>query len=428
VKVELKPIESILPYEKNPRLNDAAVDAVAASLREFGFRQPIVTDPSGIIVVGHTRYRAAQKLGLTHVPVHVATDLTAAQLKAYRIADNQTATIAEWDLDLLPIELADLKGMNFDLGLLGFDTDELSRIMTGEGTPGLCDPDDVPLPPEVPVTRPGDLWLLGEHRLLCGDSTKPEDVTRLLDGAVPFIMVTDPPYGVEYDPQWRHASGLNNSDRIGKVSNDDRVDWTESYKLFHGHVAYVWHAGRSAGELASNLLIAEFEVRTQIIWRKPRFAISRGHYHWQHEPCWYAVRAGGSAKWCGDRSQSTVWDVALKENAVADAETKHGTQKPVECMARPIRNHGGVTDYVYDPFCGSGTTLIAAERLGRRCFAMELDPAYCDVIVKRFETFTGKKAKRLAVVKAKVEKKKGRKDTHEKTPAVAAGVKKGVRR
>jgi len=405
MNIELRPIDQVRPYEKNPRLNDAAVDAVAKSLTEFGFRQPIVVDADFVIIVGHTRWRAAKQLGLTHVPVHVATDLTPAQVKAYRIADNQTATIAEWDFDLLPLELADLQGMEFDLGLLGFDQEELSRIMSGSPSEGLCDPDEVPPVPEEPVTRPGDLLLLGEHRLLCGDSTKADDVTKLLAGAVPFLMVTDPPYGVEYDPQWRHREGLNHSERTGRVSNDDRVDWTEAYKLFPGRVAYVWHAGRFAAELAGNLRQAEFGVRAQIIWRKSRFAISRGHYHWQHEPCWYAVREGASSKWCGDRTQSTVWDIASKDQ---DAETTHGTQKPVECMERPVRNHGGKQDDVYDPFLGSGTTLIAAQRLGRRCFAMELSPAYCDVATTRWERFTGNKAERVRA--------------DENTPASLAGV------
>ena len=211
MEIEFRHIDQIRPYGNNPRLNDAAVDAVVASLREFGWRQPIVVDGEGIIVVGHTRYKAAQKMGLSEVPVHVAADLTAAQAKAYRIADNQTATIAAWDYALLPVELKGLEEMEFDLSALGFDPQELSRIMGGEGKPGLTDPDDVPPLPDTAVTQPGDVYVLGEHRLLCGDSTKAHDVARLLEGAVPFLMVTDPPYGVDYDPAWRHRSGLNNS-------------------------------------------------------------------------------------------------------------------------------------------------------------------------------------------------------------------------
>jgi DNA modification methylase len=411
--IEMRDIDQIIPYDKNSRVNDGAVDAVVASIREFGWRQPIVLDGEGVIVVGHTRYKAAQKLGLKQVPVHVATDLTPAQARAYRIADNQTATIADWDTDLLPLELADLKGMDVNLSLLGFDAEELARLM-GEGTDGLTDPDDVPEPPEIPVTQPGDLWLLGEHRLLCGDATNVDHVKRLLDGLVPFIMVTDPPYGVSYDPTWRHRTGLNDSDRTGTVANDDRADWTDAYRLFPGTVAYVWHAARFTAELATNLSQAGFAVRAQIIWRKTRFAIGRGHYHWQHEPCWYAVREkGGSAKWCGDRTQSTVWDIDAKDQ---DTQTRHGTQKPITCMERPVRNHGCKADDVYDPFLGSGTTLIACERLGRRCFGLELDAAYCDVIAQRWENFTGKKGTRI-------EGPRKEPSGHtEKTPAALAGV------
>jgi DNA modification methylase len=199
---------------------------------------------------------------------------------------------------------------------------------------GLCDPDDVPALPDHAVTQPGDLWLLGYHRLLCGDSTNPEHVARLLSGRKPLLMVTDPPYGVEYDPEWRHESGLNKSNRTGKVANDDRVDWTEAYKLFPGNVIYVWLAGRFAAELVASLGASDFEVRTQIIWRKPRFAISRGHYHWQHEPCWYAVKTGGDAQWLGDRSQSTLWQIQVE-----NLDTNHGTQKPVDCMRRPMLNN-----------------------------------------------------------------------------------------
>lgn len=224
--IEMKPLDSIRPYGRNPHDNDGAVDAVVASIKAFGWRQPIVVDAEGVIVVGHTRFKAAQKLGLTEVPVHVAADLTPAQARAYRIADNQTATLAGWDEDLLPLELAGLKEMDVDLGLLGFDADELDRLLVGDGQDGLTDPDDVRAVPENPVTRPGDLWVLGEHRLLCGDSTKAADVDRLLDSAVPHLMTTDPPYGGEYDPEWRNREGLSETKRTGVVANDDRVDWT----------------------------------------------------------------------------------------------------------------------------------------------------------------------------------------------------------
>ena len=391
MQVEPRPIDEVSPYPGNPRRNDAAVEAVAKSLKEFGWRQPIVVDKDAVVVVGHTRLKAARRLGLTHIPVRVAADLTPAQARSYRLADNQAATIADWDEDLLAAELADLKAEDVDLALLGFDAKELERL-AGTADEGLADPDAVPERPADPVTKPGDLWVLGSHRLLCGDSTSAADVARLLGGATPFIMSTDPPYGVDYDAGWRNEAGLSETKRTGKVANDDRVDWTAAYKLFPGQVAYVWHAGRSAAEVAANLEAAGFEIRAQIIWRKPRFAISRGHYHWSHEPAWYAVRPGGSAKWCGDRTQSTVWDIDGRDQ---DAATVQSTQKPVECMERPVRNHGGPGDDVYEPFAGSGSCVIGCERAGRRCYAMELSPAYCDVIVARWEAYTGKKAERV---------------------------------
>lgn len=226
------------------------------------------------------------------------------------------------------------------------------------------------------------------HALLCGDSTDAAMVERLMGGEKPFLMVTDPPYGVEYDPEWRHeaaAKGLIgfSAKRDGKVANDDRVDWTETWKLFAGDVVYCWHADRHASTVQANLEAAGFEVRSQIIWGKDSFSISRGHYHWQHEPCWYAVRKGGTATWTGDRSQSTLWKINKNDG---EDQGVHGTQKPIECMARPIRNHGAEGDIVYDPFGGSGTTLIAAHRLNRRAFLVELEPKYCEIILRRAES------------------------------------------
>ena len=390
MSVELRPLDAVRPYANNPRQNDDAVEAVAESIRRFGFRQPIVVDADGVIVAGHTRFRAAQRLGLATVPVHVATDLTADEVRAYRLADNKTAELASWDDAMLSIELDALRGAGIDWTLLGFDEEELAKLLAPAGTEGLTDPDAVPEKPVDPVTKPGDLWLLGKHRLLCGDSTSAADVTRLLDGAVPTLMVTDPPYGVEYDPEWRMDAGLTgNTARMGKVMNDDRADWTEAWKLFPGDVAYVYHAGVFASTVQQSLERAGFAIRAQIIWAKDRLALSRGDYHWQHEPCWYAVREGGKGHRTDDRTQTTLWSIPARD----DAGHGHGTQKPVECMERQVRNH--LADTVYEPFAGSGTTVIACERTGRACLAMELDPGYCDVVVRRWEEFTGKKAERV---------------------------------
>jgi len=390
MSVELRPLDAVRPYANNPRQNDDAVEAVAESIRRFGFRQPIVVDADGVIVAGHTRFRAAQRLGLATVPVHVATDLTPDEVRAYRLADNKTAELASWDDAMLSIELDALRGAGIDWTLLGFDEEELAKLLAPAGTEGLTDPDAVPEKPADPITKPGDLWLLGKHRLLCGDSTSATDVARLLDGAIPSLMVTDPPYGVEYDPEWRMDAGLTgNTARMGKVMNDDRADWTEAWKLFPGDVAYVYHAGVFASTVQQSLERAGFAIRAQIIWAKDRLALSRGDYHWQHEPCWYAVREGGKGHRTDDRTQTTLWSIPARD----DAGHGHGTQKPVECMERPVRTH--LADLVYEPFAGSGTTVIACERTGRTCMAMELDPGYCDVVVRRWEDFTGRKAERV---------------------------------
>lgn len=386
--VEWLTLDEVFPNPANPRVNDAAVEPVAASLRRFGWQQPIVAKESGEIVAGHTRLRAARDLAMTIVPVvrFEGTDLDAV---AYGIADNKTHEFASWDEAALAELLTALKAEEDALDGVGFGDDEIEALLKSlEPEPGELEDTAPGELPENAVSQPGDLWLLGEHRLLCGDSTDAGHVARLLAGDTPQLMVTDPPYGVDYDPAWRNEAGLSNTTRTGKVANDDRADWTEAWKLFPGDVAYVWHAGRSCGPVAASLDNAGFEVRAQVIWAKSRFALSRGHYHWQHEPAYYAVRSGKKSGWVGDRKQSTLWDIPVTNDGDA---TVHGTQKPLECMARPMRNHE--CDTVYDPFLGSGTTLIAAERLGRKCLGMELDPRYCDVIVDRWERATGNEAK-----------------------------------
>lgn len=235
-----------------------------------------------------------------------------------------------------------------------------------------------------------------KHRLLCGDSTKAEDVARLLEGRVPFLMVTDPPYGVKYDETWRSVSSKDfGGHHADVVANDDRADWTEAYKLFPGDIAYVWHADRFTTEVKQSLEVADFLPRQQIIWRKPFGVMSRCSYNFQHEPCWYCVRKNRTARFVGPKTETTIWDATIPNHPMAkndDTRTRHPTQKPVECMARPIRNHGGPDDDIYDPFLGSGTTLIAAEQLNRRCFGMEISPQYCDVVIARWGKLTGKKA------------------------------------
>ncbi|MFN8701510.1 MAG: site-specific DNA-methyltransferase [Rhodospirillales bacterium] len=393
IQIEQWPLDRLLPYAANARTHpDEQVAQIAGSIAEFGFNVPCLVDERGVLVAGHGRLLAAQRLGLSQVPVIRLDHLSDAQARAYRIADNQIALNSGWDDALLSAEVARLKEDGVDLELLGFPEDELDRLLAGlDGEKGGNEDEDVvPEPPVTPISRPGDLWILGRHRLLCGDATRAADVARLLGDVRPHLMVTDPPYGVDYDPSWRNDAGVSATTRTGRVSNDDRADWREAWALFPGDVAYVWHAGVHARTVAESLDASGFPIRSQIIWSKSRFVLGRGDYHWQHEPCFYAVRKGATGHWQGARDQSTVWMIG--GGGDEDAATVHGTQKPVECMRRPMINNSERGDAVYEPFAGSGTTLIAAESIERRCFAMEIDPRYCDVIIERWQSFTGSKA------------------------------------
>lgn len=393
MKIKMTPVAQLVPYAGNARTHsDQQVAQIAASIAEFGFTNPVLTGGDHVIIAGHGRLLAAQKLGVDTVPVIVLDHLSDAQRRALVIADNKLAENAGWDEALLRTELAALDDMDFDLDLMGFSDEEIDGLLGDPEDPALGETegeDDVPDMPEDPISRPGDLWILGKHRLLCGDATVATDVERVLNGTQPLLMVTDPPYGVEYDPGWRNQAGAAKTKRTGKVLNDNRADWREAWSLFPGDVAYVWHGALHATTVAESLEVAGFNVRSQIIWAKDRLVLSRGDYHWQHEPCWYAVKKTGKGHWAGDRKQTTLWHIANKDQ---DAETVHGTQKPVECMRRPILNNSSRGQVVYDPFMGSGTTLIAAETTGRVCFGIELNPAYVDVVVQRWQQFTGQNA------------------------------------
>jgi len=337
---------------------------------------------------------AALHLGMDEVPVMIARGWSDEDRRLYTLADNRLAETSEWDPEMLQVEWDELRelGLGADLDMFGFTDDELQGLLPDallEATGGLTDPDDVPEVPEVPVTRPGDVWVLGKHRLLCGDSTVATDVEKVLNGVVPLLMCTDPPYGVEYDPSWRNQVGAAKTKRTGKVLNDDRADWREAWALFPGDVAYVWHGALHAREVIESLEACGFAMRSQIIWAKERLVLSRGDYHWQHEPCAYFVKKSRKGHWAGDRKQTTLWHISGKDQDVA---TVHGTQKPVECMRRPIENNSSPGQAVYEPFMGSGTTLIAAEMSGRACLGIELNPAYIDVAVQRWQDFSGETA------------------------------------
>ena len=385
--VERRPLASLIPYARNARTHsDEQVAQIAASMREWGWTNPVLVDEDGGIIAGHGRVLAARSLGYSDVPVMVARGWTEAQRRAYVLADNQLALNAGWNPELLSVELKGLAELGFDLDLLGFP--DLDMLMADK-TDGLTDPDDVPETPADPVTRLGDVWVMGRHRIVCGDCTDPLVVDKVLAGVKPHLMVTDPPYGVNYDPKWRADAGVNKSTKkLGVVENDDRADWREAWALFPGDAAYVWHAGLYAGVVADSLAACDFILRSQIIWAKDRFALSRGDYHWQHEPCWYVVRKGSKGHYDGGRSQSTRWDIPARE----DKGHGHSTQKPVECMKRPIENNSSPGQAVYEPFSGSGTTIIAGEMTGRSIHAIELNPAYVDVAVMRWQEFTGAEA------------------------------------
>jgi len=391
--IETWPLAKLQPYANNAKTHGAdQVAKIAASMAEFGWTVPCLVADDGELIAGHGRVLAATQLGLTEAPVIVLGHLTDAQRRAYRIADNKLTELGTWDEALLSAELNDLLAEDYDLSLIGFDDAELEALLAGEVDPEATSregEDDVPEAPETAISRPGDLWVLGKHRLLCGDATVATDVERLLGDVKPQLMVTDPPYGVKYDPGWRNMAGAAATKRTGKVLNDDRADWREAWALFPGDVAYVWHGALHATTVADSLEATGFNIRSQIIWAKDRLVLSRGDYHWQHEPCLYAVKRTGKGHWAGDRKQTTLWQIANKDQ---DAETVHGTQKPVECMRRPILNNSSPGQAVYEPFMGSGTTLIAAETTGRVCYGIELNPAYVDVAVERWQQFTGKDA------------------------------------
>ena len=393
IKTEVRAIGALIPFARNSRTHsDEQVAQIAASIREFGWTNPILVDGENGIIAGHGRLAAARKLGLADVPVIVIDHLTDAQKRALVIADNKLALNAGWDFELLASEIEGLGEDGFDLSLLGFNEDELANLLA-EKTEGLVDPDDIPEAPANPVSVLGDVWLLGKHRIVCGDSTDADTVAKCLNGVVPHLMVTDPPYGVEYDANWRNEAkrpdgSLYGGFALGVVENDSKADWSEAWALFPGDVAYVWHAGNMAHIVAESLLSCDLNIRAQIIWAKSQFVIGRGDYHPQHEPCWYAVRKGRKGHYDGGRKQSTVWNIDKPQKS----ETGHSTQKPVECMKRPIENNSSPGQAVYEPFSGSGTTIIAGEMTGRSIHAIELNPAYVDVAVKRWQDFTGQEA------------------------------------
>jgi DNA modification methylase len=393
LEIQTWSVSKLVAYFRHPRKNDLAIKRMMASINEFGFKIPILARSSGEVVDGDLRLKAATKLGMQEVPVILCDEWSEAQVRAFRLLVNRSATWAEWDDALVALELGELKALDFDLTLTGFEPVELDEFLFREAKEDVPDSAVPEISPQT-ITRVGDLWICGEHRVLCGDATSAEDVHTLLGSVKPALMVTDPPYGVDYDPNWRERAGLGRQRQTGTVQNDQQVDWSAAYLLFPGDVAYVWHAGVHAAEVALGLESAGFRIRSQIIWAKQHFALSRGDYHWQHEPCWYVVREGKSANWCGDRAQSTLWQIANLNPFGGSQEeaTGHGTQKPEELMRRPILNNSVRGDIVYDPFLGSGTTLVAAHSTDRICFGLDIDPRYVDMTIRRWQKLTSQAA------------------------------------
>jgi DNA modification methylase len=379
------PLDSLLDFQGGIKtISDENLAKLKRRIVEHGINAPVFVwrtkakKPKHYIIDGHQRCMALRELrdeGYTVPDVPVAF----IEAKSKKDAADKLPAITSQYGDFVPELVLEFAG---DLSFDDF------RLTTGEITL-IREPEETEQDDDVPTDVParcseGDLWALGSHRLLCGDATSAEDVERLMEHGSPLLMVTDPPYGVNYDPAWRNRAAEKGlityaARRVGEVANDDRADWSDAWALFRGDVVYAWSA---AGGLMVTAAVAleqsGYEIRSQIIWSKPHLPISRGHYRGRHEPCWYAVRKGKSAHWIGDRKQSTVWEIALDKNVAGG----HSTQKPVECMERPMRNHD--SDYVYDPFVGSGTSIIAAERAGRTCLAIELNPQYCDIVIERY--------------------------------------------
>jgi len=402
LRIEWWPVSRLIPYDKNPRkISDAAVSKVADSIHRYGWRQPIVVDPQDVIIIGHARRLAALKMGLDEVPVHVA-NLTPNEARLLRLADNRSGEEAAWDMKLLGAELSDLSAGGIDLGGSGFDGSELDRLLR----PDTSAADEVLVPPEDPVSRPGDLWLLGKHRVICGDCTSPEVVERLLAGGKPRLMVTDPPYGIELDSEWRDRAGLNGCGPAQpsymkkkrttghietSISGDTRADWSEAFALVPSlEVAYVFHASKFTAEVLAGLLKIGFVHHQQIIWSKGKAALTRTHYWFSHEPVWYVRKP--NAAWYGKAGENlTVWDSPSPKMIFGGSKEEkfdHPTQKPVELMRRSIVNHTKAGELVYEPFLGSGTTLAAAELTGRVCFGSEISPAYVDVVIQRWQNLS----------------------------------------
>jgi hypothetical protein len=397
-------VADLVPYRRNLKKNDKAVDRMIASIHKFGLKVPLLIRGSGEIVDGHLKLKAALKMGMTELPVILCDEWSEAQVKAFRLIVNRSATWADWDEDLVAMEMQELQSLDFDLALTGFDPVEIETFLTDESKEQSAD--EVPEVPAIPVTRLGDLWCCGDHRVLCGDSTSPEVVARLLGERKPLLMVSDPPFGISLDTEWRDRAGLNDcggptvkkrtsGHTQTKIIGDTRVDWSEAFALVPSlEVAYVFHASQFTREVLDGLLGIGFVHHQQIIWNKGRPVLTRTLYWFQHEPIWFVRRK--NAPWYGKAGENTtVWDAPSPKLMMGGSDEEkfdHPNQKPLSTYRRPILNHTRRGELIYEPFLGSGTALAAAELTGRVCCAIEIDPQYVDVSIQRWQKLAGKKA------------------------------------
>ena len=396
LKIEQWQTGKLIEYARNPRKNDHAVVKMASAIREFGFRIPIVAMSTGDVIDGHLRLKAARQLGLETVPVLLADDLTPAQIKAFRLLANRSATWADWDDELLGLEFAELQEAGFDLELTGFTEEEWDELITGDGSnDGLTDDDAVPEVAEIAISKPGDVWLLGEHKVLCGDATKPEDYKALLGDELADMTVTDPPYSVNYANSAKDKiRGKNRpilNDNLGSEFAPFLLATCQNILAFTKGAIYIAMSSSELDTLQAAFRAAGGKWSTFVIWAKNTFTMGRADYQRQYEPILYGWKDGAQHYWCGARDQGDVWQIKKPHK-----NDLHPTMKPVELMERAVKNSSKTRDIVLDPFGGSGTTLIACEKSGRRARLMELDPKYVDVICRRYQNFSGHEAKRAS--------------------------------
>lgn len=389
LQITYKPTADLIPYARNSRTHDdAQVAQIAASIKEFGWTNPILLDGSNGIIAGHGRVLAAQKLGETEVPTIELSHMDENQKRAYIIADNKLALNAGWDNEMLALEIADLKDAGYDLGLTGFSADELDA-MNPEVIEGLTDEDAVPDVPDEPKTKLGDIYKLGNHRLMCGDSTSVDAVTKLTRGGGVDMLLTDPPYNVAYEGKTKESLTIQNDsmgdDQFRQFLRDAFV--TADTVMKKGAVFYIWHADSEGYNFRGACQDAGWKVRQCLIWKKSSMVMGRQDYHWKHEPCLYGWKEGAGHLWATDRKQTTILEFDKPSR-----NGEHPTMKPVALFEYQLLNNTKGGDIVLDLFGGSGTTMLAAEKHGRHAMLMELDPKYCDVIVKRWEEFTGLQA------------------------------------